>query len=122
MVLEDSSDPHNKPSSKMRWYEEFPQPKDADKQCPLCKSADCRNSPTGRERERSQVLQISRAKMLENRQYSLLVEEGVGGARSGQTACSDLRAAVAVRNTVRRLELDINREIMAAFAAPVSMG
>ena len=34
----------------------------------------------------------------------------------------DLRAVVAVRNTVRRLERDMHAEIMAAFAAPVSMG
>jgi len=36
--------------------------------------------------------------------------------------CGDLRCLVAVKNTVKRLERDINAEIMAAFAQPVSYG
>ncbi len=107
--------------------------------CPFCKSTTCRNSPTVKERERSAVLQISRLKMAQHQRM-----EGGGGSGGAQTAADDaydkwkrgsgggggsdsqakidLRSVVAVRNTVRRLERDMHSEIMAAFAAPVSMG
>ncbi len=101
-----------------------------------------------RERERSAVLQISRLKMA---QHQRAEGGGCGGAQAAAAAAAadaydkwrrkgdgggstptsssdsqpnkmDLRSMVAVRNTVRRLERDMHAEIMAAFAAPVSMG
>ena len=102
----------------MRWYEEYPQPTSADK-CPLCKSDTCRNAPTNRERERSLVLQISRQKMAEKALQGRPCDKGSSCEEVSEV---DLRTAVAVRNTVKKLERDINDEIVAAFALPVSMG
>jgi len=112
----------------MRWYEEFPQPADAASICPLCKSETCRNAPTVREKERSEVLAISRAKMEQHRRTTRKCvgsdsDGGIGstGSRRGGHE-ADLRCIVAVKNTVKRLEKDMHAEIMAAFSQPGSMG
>ena len=101
----------------MRWYEEFPQPKDVGV-CPACKSSTCRHSPSGQERERTDVLRISREKMREQQQQ----ESCCRSVESKKSKENELRRLVAVRNTVRRLERDINAEIMAAFFEPAKMG
>ncbi len=103
-----------------------------------------------RERERSAVLQISRLKMAQHQRaegggcggaqaaaaaaaaaadaYDKWRRKGDGGGSTPTSSSDsqpnkmDLRSMVAVRNTVRRLERDMHAEIMAAFAAPVSMG
>ena len=98
----------------MRWYEEFPQWNEESKKCPMCKSVTCKNSPTAIEKERSAVLQISREKTVVESKRPCLGRTAIRGIDS-----EDLRKIVAVRNTVRKLERDIHREIMAAFAEPV---
>lgn len=100
----------------MRWYFDFAQPAPASDKCPICKSPTCRNAPTVREKERSLVLQISREKLGKRNKAA------VDSDSYGVDDSASLRKHVAVVNTVRRLEEDINAEIMAAFSAPVSIG
>lgn len=117
---------------RMRYYEDFFQPDPMADKCPFCKSSTCQNSPTVKERERSKVLQISRQKLSESLQSRSNKENNkeVGGkglanpdnaAPIGLTSLG-LRKKVAMRNTVKRLEDQINREIMESFALPVTMG
>ena len=130
----------------MRYYEDFFQPDPLADKCPFCKSTTCQNSPTVRERERSRVLQISREKLaaeslrnmaLNNSKENTRNEcrtsgKGLsedkennalkGGGGTSGSASLGLRKKVAVKNTVKRLEDQINKEIMESFAMPVRMG
>lgn len=83
--------------------------------CPRCHSSSCRNSPKAMEKERSQVLSITRQKCSSFSDDGHSLCDMALGSCSSIDQCEDLRKQVAVKNTLKKLEREIHNEILRAF-------